>query len=108
MKLIMSALFGSFLVAALLVPPWRMAWIADGDAPASLARPVTWAGFHRWSYVRERPTSVTAWDGPNGGGKVTFTGHPQPVFGPWAALVACAAAGLLFTYRRKVRSPDRR
>lgn len=108
MKLVMSALFGSLLVLALLLPPWRMAWIADGYVPANLARPTTWDGFHRWSYRGGHPTSVTAWDGPSGGGKVTFTGRPKPDFGTWAVLVACAAAGLYFTIRWKVNDDDSR
>lgn len=103
MKFIVPTLFGSLLVAALMAPPWRMTWIADGDMPPSLARSTTWVGFHRWSYRGEHPTSVTAWDGPNGGGKVTFTGHPKPDLGTWAVLVACAAAGLFFTAYRPQR-----
>ncbi len=48
---------GTLLLGVLLCPPWRLVWSAASGGPGPSMHRATWAGFHTWTYARERPTT---------------------------------------------------
>jgi hypothetical protein len=87
------------LVAALILPPWRMIWAPRSGEPGPIRSETTWAGFHSWLYASERPTKVVAWDGPGTGGHVELEGTPSIAFGLWAGILL-VAAGVAYVVMR--------
>lgn len=87
------------IAATLLFPPWRLQWVASAPGGPFPEREATWAGFHSWAYMRTRPTTVVAWDGPNTGGHVTLNGIPQVAIAPWVMALIGVAAVLHFSRR---------
>jgi hypothetical protein len=96
-------LLGVVFLAVMLLPPWRVTWSADAKDPGPVSMEETWAGFRPWTYSRERPTTVIAWDGPSTGGHVPMTGTPHLAFGVWTVLMIVSGAALysvMFVRRR--------
>jgi len=100
-----TGLLAAALLAALLIPPWRVTWTPDSKTVSRSMSEATWAGFHSWAYAKERPTTMIAWDGPNTGGHVALSGTPHVAYDVWASLLLCSTAGLVIVARYSRPAP---
>ena len=100
MQRVAILLLSTVMLVVILLPPWRLAWASTSTGLGPVTSEATWAGFHSWTYAKERPTIVIAWDGPGKDGHLPLTGTPLVAYDMWAGLLFFSAAGLYIMSRR--------